>query len=313
MRKHLFTAIYILCILSPISIYSQDFDYSDLWDHLKDFEKIRDFTLSQNKQEAYFTIQSPLEEISVITCVQKKDGVWQEPGIASFSGKYKDLEPFISPDQKRLYFVSNRPLDESSEETKDFDIWYVERAHVDAPWSIPVNLGSPVNTKVDEFYPSVAKNGNLYFTSVREGRDGKDDIYFAEWQGVKYSEAMLLGEEINTSGYEFNSFIAPDESFLIFSCYNREDGLGSGDLYISYREMDGKWSKAINLGESINSPYMDYCPFVDLESQTLFFTSRRSVIETKEFHSINELRDYINQYENGQSRIYQAAFNPVKK
>ena len=63
---------------------------------------------------------------------------------------------------------------------------------------------------------------------------GKDDIFVSKWENGKYTEPVSLSDSINSDGYEFNAFIAPDESYIIFTAYQREDGFGSGDLYMSY-------------------------------------------------------------------------------
>lgn len=268
------------------------------------YPNVRDFTISKSPNEAYITIQSPLEEASIIACLKKKEGKWSEPVLANFSGAYKDLEPFLSPDNKRLYFVSNRPLDKSEPETKDFDIWYVERKNISSKWSNPINIGKPINTEFDEFYPSVADNGNMYFTSNSPESKGEDDIFMSTWTKEGYSNPISLDKTINTEGYEFNAFIAPNESFIIFSGYNRNDGLGSGDLYISHKNKDKTWKIAQNLGANINSKYMDYCPFVDLKNNILYFTSKRSAIENREFEHLKDYLNEINKYQNGLSRIY---------
>ncbi len=270
----------------------------------KQFPKVRDFTRSKSQKEIYFTVQSPLEEVSVITLSKIVDDTLQPPVIPEFSGKYKDLEPFISPDQKRLYFASNRPVHKDSTTTKDFDIWYVERIVPEVKWSEPINLGAPINTEYDEFYPALANNGNLYFTRSSPETKGEDDIFFSQWANPLYLSPISLNEAINSEGYEFNAYIAPDESFMIFSAYNRKDGFGSGDLYISHCNSKGQWSKAQNLGPTINSEFMDYCPFVDMNTGTLYFTSRRSTVDEKIYENTDGLLKEINKYENGLSRIY---------
>ena len=283
---------------------------------LNDFEeliKVRDFTINSNTNEAYFTLQSMNENISVIVKTEKIDNAWSQRDIVEFSGKYKDLEPMLSPDGLKLYFVSNRPLSDSIVETKDFDIWYVQRKTLHGKWSSPINLGAPVNTGADEFYPSVTTNGNLYFTRPNPKNKSQDDIFFSEFSDNFYSKPLVLSDSINTEGYEFNSYIAPDESFLLFSGYNREDGLGSGDLYISYRSEDGSWSKAENLGTSINSDQMDYCPFVDISNQRLYFTSRRASFQENPSENYQEVLKMINSYENGLSRIYKVDFSEYLK
>jgi len=267
------------------------------------FTNVRDFTMNTKQTEAYFTLQSPAREISVIMKIEKKNNVWQEPEISSFSGRYTDLEPFLSPDNLKLYFVSNRPVSKDSTNTKDMDIWYVERHSLEDTWSEPENIGAPVNTGGDEFYPSVASNGNLYFTTIKKDLDSADDIFMSTWENNSYTEPKILSEGINTKGAEYNAFIAPDESYLIFGGWRRPDGLGSGDMYIS-NHVNGEWTTAENLGNKFNSKYMEFCPFV--LNDTLYFTSRRSNVSPKDggFSNTKDLISEINKYDNGLSRIY---------
>tara|TARA_R110000737_G_C14606039_1_gene490034 strand:+ start:1964 stop:2518 length:555 start_codon:yes stop_codon:yes gene_type:complete len=159
---------------------------------------------------------------------------------------------------------------------KNYDIWYVERDSINGKWSSPINVGKNINSLSDEFYPSVSSSGNLYFTSLRKGGYGEDDIiYMSERKKNVYQLALPLSDKINTLTYEFNSFISPDESFVIFCGYNRKDGQGSGDMYISIKDNNLNCSEVQNLGQC-DSKYMDYSPFVDLNTNTIYFTSRRS-------------------------------------
>ena len=67
--------------------------------------------------------------------------------------------------------------------------------------------------------------------------------------------------------------VAPDESYLIVSS-GRPGGFGQGDLYISFRDEDGDWRQPVNLGESINSEQVDFCPMVTPDGKYLFFSRR---------------------------------------
>ena len=91
--------------------------------------------------------------------------------------------------------------------------------------------------------------------------------------------AVGNGESIRFDGefpFQVSRVIeAPDESFLIFGSWGREDGLGSGDLYISYKGKDGNWTKAKNMGKKINSTALDYCPGLSPNGEYFFFTSQR--------------------------------------
>lgn len=266
------------------------------------FPNVRDLALTEN--EAIFSAQSVMGDLSVLVSIKKLNDQWSNPEVVSFSGQYFDMEPFFSEDGLTLYFVSNRPLDSSSNVIKDFDIWYVTRTTKEAEWSTPKNIGSPINTKMDEFYPVVTKSKNLYFTLDNPELNQKDDIYVSEYTNGKYSEPKRLSDGINSNGYEFNAFVTPDETFMIYTCYNREDGFGSGDLYISYRNSMG-WTHAKNMGSEINSDKMDYCPFVDPKTNTLYFTSKRLITpHLKSVVNIEDLKALFNSYENGASRLY---------
>lgn len=280
---------------------------------LKSYPNIRDFTLSASGNEVYFTVQSPLEELGAIACMKKKASRWSAPELVNFTGRWRDIEPFLTQDGLRLYFSSNRPLNDTTKSEKDYDIWYVERKDTHSNWSSPVNLGAPVNSERDEFYPSLALNGNLYFTSERADSKGKDDIYVSKRQGDSYAIPYSVDTTVNTAGYEFNSFISPDDSFLLYTGYARKEGLGSGDLYISFRSSDGYWLPSVSLGEGVNSKQMDYCPFVDTKTGTLYFTSRRSLLPNRSYASLKEFEAAVSQYENGFSRIYKAPFAMLLK
>lgn len=220
----------------------------------------------------YFTKRTPRPLLWIIVVSRFRGGKWSAPEVAEFSGQYSDFDPIVSPDGKRLYFCSNRPVE--GQPRQDFDIWVVEKTATGA-WSAPRRLDAPINTKAQEFYPSVTADGTLYFSSTREGGKGRGDIWRARLVDGKYSEPENLGEAINSQFFEGDPFIAPDESYLVFVSYGRPDGLGDGDLYISFRR-EGAWTKAVNLGPGINSSALDFCPIVAPDGKSFFFTSERS-------------------------------------
>lgn len=273
------------------------------------FLNVRDLCISDDHREFYFSVQSPFQEISRIAIMTKNNGQWSEPQLMGFSGSCSDMEPFLSPDQKRLYFVSNRSLKAGSDSLKDYDIWYVERKDLSSPWSEPVNMGKPVNTERDEFYPSLSTDRNLYFTSETPAGMGKDDIYLCRWNGTAYEEPVPLNAHVNSSGMEFNAFVSRDDHFLFFTKYNSSDGLGSGDLYLSKKDRSGNWTKAENLGKGINTKFMEYCPFYDEQEEILYFTSRRNSIQSQKFKDLGEFDRVIRGSGNGLSKLYKVRFS----
>lgn len=272
----------------------------------------RDFAINPNKDEIFFSINIQRINFGTIVCMKKNNGKWSNPEVASFSGKYSDLEPAFSPDGKKLFFASTRPVD-STDSSKDFDIWYVE-IQKNGQWSSPRHTGDSVNSAGNEFYPSVAQNGNLYITASLPDSKGKEDIYLCKYINGQYSKPVSLDTTINSNLFEFNAYIAPDESYIIFSSFGRQDGYGGGDLYISKKQSNGEWTKAQNMGEKINSEKLDYCPFVDFEQKFLYFTSEKTHINNpaSEKMTYKKLTEILQQPKNGQGDIYVVSMEKYK-
>ena len=233
-------------------------------------------TLSKDGSEFYFGVDNNgVMEIHYSNLV---DGVWspQKKLFESDSISYND--PMFSPDQKRLYFISNLSLD--GKKTKDdIDLWYVERESIKLGWSKPINIGLPVNSQLNEYYASFMNNGTLYFASKDKAKDAPSyafDIYRSEYKNGEFLKPEVLPESINTNRYEADVFISPDETYMIF-CSIRKNGLGQGDLYISFKDEAANWSEAVNMGESINTEKHELCPFVSADGKYLFYTSNQDI------------------------------------
>jgi Tol biopolymer transport system component len=213
----------------------------------------------------------------VIMFISYENGSWGAPAAAPFSGKYRDGGPAYSPDGNKIYFYSRRPLKEDTDEMHDNDIWYVERT-VDG-WSRPVNLGNTVNSPYMEATPSLAANGNLYFTSDRIQYDdpiGSQDIFISEYIDGNFTKPRALSPAINTSyARDGFPFIALDESYIIFSRdsrkFDNEGNLINGDrkLMIAFKDKDGEWQNAFDMGSDF---YNTRFPSVSPDKKYLFFT-----------------------------------------
>jgi hypothetical protein len=102
-----------------------------------------------------------------------ENGRWTPAAPASFSGKWSDVDLFITADGRHLYFCSNRPL--QGDAPKDFDIWVSERSG--AGWGEPRNMAAPINSPADDFHPTLTRDGTMYFQSQRPGGQGAADIW----------------------------------------------------------------------------------------------------------------------------------------
>lgn len=196
---------------------------------------------------------------------------WSIPKTLQIQENYGNNDPFLSPDENRLYFISQRPLNGTGN-AKDYDIWYVERKG--KRWSAPINAGPNINTKKNEYYISFTNDGTMYFSSNK--KNNNFDIYASKFVNGAFQEPVVLGDAINTESYEADVFIAPDESYIIF-CAQRKEGFGRGDLYISFKEANGTWSQSVNMGTLINTKGHELCPFVTKDGKYFFYTSNQDI------------------------------------
>jgi len=263
----------------------------------------RDLTLSPDGDMLLTTVMSPTGQFSVIVLSRRIEGRWQELEIAPFSGKHADIEPMFSPDGHRVFFASRRPRRERGGD--DWDIWFVTRTG--DTWSKPENPGPPVNSPGNEFYPSIAAGGNLYFTAERDDGAGAEDIFRAIAEDGRYTRVENAGPGVNSSAFEFNAYVSADERFIIFGSQGRPGETGGGDLYVSFADEQGRFSEARLLSGGVNSSQLDYCPFV--HGGRLYFTSRRMGKLTADNYAT--LKRALESPGNGLGDIYSIALDDI--
>lgn len=199
---------------------------------------------------------------------------WTTPVPLPFTAGYTDRDFTMSPDGNKIYFGSNRPRKKDGPVQKRLDIFVTKRLPTNQ-WSIPEALPPPVNTDYGENYPCAAANGNLYFFSCRPDGMGGCDLYISKRVNGRYETPELLPGTVNSEKNDWDAYIAPDESYIIFSSQDRADSVGGQDLYISFKTPDDTWSQAKNMGVAVNSAYGEICPVVSPDGKYFFFTSRR--------------------------------------
>ncbi|MCU0406561.1 MAG: hypothetical protein MUE91_13930 [Ignavibacteriaceae bacterium] len=183
---------------------------------------------------------------------------WTQPKEINFGLGSGVLDPIFSVDGNRIYFLSFQPIDNNTEQMER--IWCSER--VDNGWS----KGKPLD-KIFYNHPthwtfSVAKNGNLYFTSEKPDLKG---ICISRFKGKNYLPPQFLFDGSMP-------FVSPDESYMIY-VLKKEDT--KTDLFIRYKNLDGTWTSEIEIGPNINSDKHDLAPYVSPDGKYLFFISQR--------------------------------------
>ncbi|MFC2118822.1 hypothetical protein ACFLSY_09325 [Bacteroidota bacterium] len=221
-------------------------------------------------KEVYFSAMDFSIKFSEKIFVMKMvNNTWISPQVASFSGNYFDGSPSISRDGKYLFFSSARNMNQDNmNESPERNIWYVERCGND--WSQPksFNLITPLVGNGSD----LSEIGNYFF-------DSGGDIYRVNSPPVENDTPEILGASINSDATELHPCVSSDERFIIFySSRPGHYGSGGGDLYISFRNDDGFWNQAINLGEQFNKGHLSTSfPHLSPDGKYLFFLKLVSI------------------------------------
>lgn len=186
---------------------------------------------------------------SIMLITRNGDGTWNKPVTAPFSGKYIDDEPCYSPDGNKIYFMSRRPAQGSKFNS---NLWVVEKQ--DGKWGEPKLVKLPILSK-SLHAPTISANNSVY----------DDGISVIQFENGRY-----LDQENITGLSGMYPFIAPDESYIIYS--SGYSGSNGADLFISCKKKDGVWSKGISLGSEINSSKHEGNSFLTADGKYLFFS-----------------------------------------
>lgn len=233
--------------------------------------------ISPDGDQMFWSLFSTISEVRQerIWFSKMIDREWSPPRIASFSSAYREGGPRFSYDGNRLYYTSCRPLG-PEDSTTDANLWVVRRTR--SGWGDPEPLSPIVNTEFQEWFPSIARNGNVYYMFRGADPDVLWDICVSEFVGGCYTVPRRLGDTVNTHFVEGFPFVDPYEKYLIF--YSERSGGYSeyGELYVCFKQADGTWSEAENMGPAINAGFTRF-PGLSPDGKWFFFSCMKADIE----------------------------------
>ncbi len=192
----------------------------------------------------------------------------------SVNTPYPDYSPVLTADERMLIFTTRRPNVQCSEKTPDgsyFEDIVVSYKDDNENWSKPTLLSENVNTCGHEASINLTPDGQTLI--VYKDDNGNGDLYFTQWDGRQWSSLQKFGSDINTEYWETHACLSLDGQTLYFTS-DRPGGFGGRDIYRVVKLPNGQWSKALNLGPIINTPYDEDGVFMHPDGKTLFFASK---------------------------------------
>jgi ankyrin repeat protein len=206
---------------------------------------------------------------------KRQGNQWSAPQLSSLTKNEltTDDAPFISPDGNNIIFMSRRAASPGGKDEMKENYWSAERTK--AGWGEPRLLDAAINDFQVRWQISISKSGSLYYGAVRPDGKGGSDLYWSKFTDGKYSKPENLGESLNSPAEEGTPFIAPDESYIVFSRESRTDRSLKSGLYAAYKKNDGTWTTPVYLGDEINQGGAS-APYVSPDGKYLFFNSGRN-------------------------------------
>lgn len=270
----------------------------------------RDITISPDGNEIFYGLLTS-KNITIMH-TRQVDGIWTEPEIAPFArdNRFFYLEPCFSPDGKTVYLLSTKPP--AGKEPKPRwtyqNIWASDR-QTDGSWGEIYNPDTVLNKPNNQFYPSLTKNGTMYFTRSDE-KTGVSEIWRARKEGDRFGTQELLPPAINGNGNIYNAFISPDENFLIGCVDNNRNKINPGfaNYYVFFRDSDDNWSEGISFGPEINIKGSNaISTSVSPDGNYFFFAAQRTSDEMRKLSekmNIGSMIELLNSPQNGNNDIY---------
>jgi hypothetical protein len=234
-------------------------------------------TFSPKGDVIYFTRASN-DPVMAKIMVSRKTGImvsrktgerWTYPVVAPFSGQHIDFESHVSPDGNILFFNRFNPNDKAIED----GIWMMRKTG--DGWGKPIFVGKGM-------YATSTLDGYIYLTD-RSRPYEKQGIVRTRLVENRFTAFEWQEGGVNSPGpgrkAGRHSYISPDESFIVFDSYKKGTD-NTGRLFVCFRDKDGSWSNAVDLGDEINiAPAI--CASLSPDGKYLFFGCNGGITNNK--------------------------------
>jgi outer membrane protein OmpA-like peptidoglycan-associated protein len=188
------------------------------------------------------------------------------------NSKYSDHSAVVSADESVIIFTSRRQR--FNDEKVELDGQYNEDIYIsyfeNQRWTKPVSISENINTEAHEASIGITPDGQQIFI-YRDIEGGT--ILTSYLIGDKWSAPVSLGSHINTRYRETHASISANNKYLYFTS-DRPGGYGGLDVYVSEKQANGEWGKAVNMGDAINTAEDEEGPFIHHDGISLYFNSK---------------------------------------
>ena len=211
----------------------------------------------------------------------KKDSVYTNDFLLSYAVSFAGNGEFDMALSITNQYLSNKNLNERNKKlaldkkiTFEFAVNFTKSNKYKNYIFNSINMGENINSSNLEYLPSVTVDGNKMIFNRRI--NGDEDFYETNKVDGQWQKATPVNGKINTNLNEGAQNVSQDGQWLIFTGCNYPEGLGSCDLYISFKNKNGEWSEAENMGRNINTDAWESAPSLSADKRDLYFSSTRA-------------------------------------
>jgi hypothetical protein len=207
---------------------------------------------------------SPTNEQAELYTMKVENNNWGPTHHPTFGNlNFMENSPVLSVTGDTLYFFSFRPGGP-----------YFMTRRTTSGWTQPSPVDIPIPSGCSHGLQFAVNAHGDFIIELSNPPSAPPDLYVSKlWYG-NYQMAEKLGPEVNTDYLEAFPFADPDGEYLIFAS-NRPGMTGTQfDMYICFRDEDGNWTEAMNMGPEINATGA-WFGTVTKDKQYLFFNSWR--------------------------------------
>lgn len=189
------------------------------------------------------------------------------------NSKEREVAPIITPDGRTLFFTRQGHNGNIGKEKKQ-DVW-ISKMQADGSWGEAENVQAPINTEEHNAVSTISADGKTVFLLNTYQPDGSHRPGLSKSKktrtGWEFPKEVKINDYYNNASYtEFS--LAPNNKVMIIAC-KRNDTRGGKDLYVSFLNENGTWSKPVNMGSNVNTVEDEGGPFVGADSKTIYFST----------------------------------------
>lgn len=191
----------------------------------------------------------------------------------SINSSYPEYSPVLSADESTLIYTTRRNTGTGGERLQDgqyFEDIVIAYKDGNGKWSSPKSISENINTNGHEASINLTADGQTLIVYKDDGGNG--NVYFSTWDGKDWSSLQSFGSDINSKYWESHACLSADNNTLYFVS-DRPGGYGGRDIYRCVKLPNGAWSKALNIGPTINTKYDEDGPYIHPDGITLIFAS----------------------------------------